>query len=94
MIANHKLFLFDLFKLQSEPHAAAAFRIAARPRDGRWRVAGSVTDPSPTARRQGWWAIPLEPSGDAPDKYHPKYVMALLTSRVAGSINGMAIDGN
>ena len=64
---------------------AAAFHIASRRRNGRWnvRLPPTATDwRSPLLPIGGWWAAPREAAGDAPDKYHPCYAMAILSSRM------------
>lgn len=61
------------------------FHIAARKRDGRWVAASGAERDNwrvPLPMPGGWWALPRASVGDAPDKYHPAYAMALLSARL------------
>lgn len=72
--------LQDLVELKNAPAPAAAFHIAPRQQAGRWPVQLLPTlSPNPLKHR-GWWAVPGELCGDAPHKYHPKYLMAVLST--------------
>ena len=50
---------------------------------------GDLPIPASSTRYGGtrgvWWALPRENVGDAPQKYHPLYVAAILTAKVEGA---------
>lgn len=89
--------LSDLFELRRELHHErhAAFRIAPRRSGGRWCVTNAVSErdglPAPAdstmhgGARGTWCALPHGNVGDAPQKYHPLYVAAILTAKGEGS---------
>lgn len=88
--------LFELRREQHPEHRAATFRIAPRQAGGRWRVTDASAERDNLSRPAGsimhggargaWRAVPREQVGDAPQKYHPLYVAAILSARMDVSV--------
>lgn len=69
--------LLDLVSLHSTPAPEALFILAPDKTKSRWEVSDAR---SPLAPFSGLWATARdERIGDAPDEYHPKYLMAVLS---------------
>jgi len=71
--------LADLVEVHPKPLSGTLFHISPRQRHGRWQVA--LVSETTVAASRSLWAAPREKCGDAPDKYHPKYVMAVLSAQ-------------
>ncbi|MBV9868277.1 MAG: hypothetical protein JO316_23225 [Abitibacteriaceae bacterium] len=78
--------LQELVELAVAPTPPAAFYIAPRQQENRWQVQLLPTPYPSISQRGGWWAVLHEMCGDAPHKYHPKYLMAVLSA-------GTLLDG-
>jgi len=75
----------DLLELRDSTTAGAAFHVLPRRAGRRCLVASAESEI--LADSHGWWVTPRADVGDTPDKYHPKYVMAVLASKAAARMN-------
>lgn len=79
MAVSNTIELSKLVNLHQSPQTETVFYLPQMPRYGRYHVK-PLTDPYLMADNGGWWATPTVLCGDAPTQYHPKYLMAILST--------------